>query len=140
MKCLRVFLLALVPFQFAQGQTWLPEPNVKSCGSFLKCEAGVSELSPSNRQKLEQLMKTVPAQVSIKEINERLGFGPFESGPILNTVGGAKTQKAMWSLDKPPARQAGEHIDVMFWNGKAVLLRWYEQGVFKQSAMVYYAK
>jgi hypothetical protein len=139
---LRVILLMFlfVPFDRADAQTWLKEPRTRSCEAFMKCESGFSKLRASDVQKVEKLMGIASAKATEKQISERLGRKPFEQTEPFDAGGGAKAYKAMWSLAEPAAKQSAEHIDVLFLDGKAVSLRWYFSGVFKQSATVQYAE
>jgi hypothetical protein len=133
-------LLLVLASSVAFAQTWFKVPVVRSCEAFMKCEAGLGKLSATNRQKLEQALKVVSPKVSVAEVSKRLGTEPFETTPPTDLGGGVKVRKAMWSLERPPARQSAEHLDVLFYDDRAVQVRWYEKGVFKQSAEVRFAE
>jgi hypothetical protein len=140
MRRLFVALFLAASASTAGAQNWLAAPVMRSCEAFMKCEVGLGKLSAANRLKFEQALKVVRPKATVEEISERLGAKPFYEGAPLDVGGGVKTHKVMWSLATPPAKQSAEHIDVLFYNGKAVLLRWYERGAFKESADAKFAE
>lgn len=104
----------------------LAAAKVRSCEKFVDCVDGPSKLSAEEHGLLLKMLRIVTPKVTAEEISSRLGLKPYSVVPPSQGIcfsEGTSVSSAVWHITGKRESLADPHINVLFFNGKAVSFR-----------------
>jgi hypothetical protein len=127
MKKLIFIWLLLTYCTLGFAQTRLGTPNITICESFgLKCSnPKLQEIPEPKRTEIARFLKDIPAKATRSMIETNLNRKPYDVSEHFSDINGKKVKVGLlnWMMTDQGKDEQDPHVDVLFFDGKAVQFR-----------------
>jgi hypothetical protein len=125
------------------AQKWLAEPTIRICERIIECDDERHiELSNTEVQYLESLLKSVPAKSSPRKVERYFKSPPYAKSPSTEIEVSKRKRlsfRATWLVESNAESERDSHVDVYFLDGEAFMLKWWSDKMSKM-VQINYAK